>query len=366
MKLIDRYILKELWIPFLLSLIVLTSVLFLSRMISISEILIENNVNWKDAYDVIFSIVLSLLGLSLPLAFLIGILLCFGRMSSESEIIALKGGGISNLRLMLPVIASALLLLGLSYHLHSNVLPNANWQSIESLHKLVQFTPENLIQERTWITGLGDSSLYIQNVNEGHNMEKIAIHQKVGTEALPRVITSEKGSYAYFKEDQMLEFSLIDGRIEEPKSTHSGDLFMNVDFKKYVIRIPLPENAMDAPQKKIYHMTSQELKETLQKTAPEEVSYRQLVHEKHNRRAMAFSLFVFTLLGFPLSIKVERSEKSAQLGIAFFLSMGWYVLVLLGKALSIGGAFPVVISAWMPNVILGAVGVYLIHQTGKT
>src|SRR6185503_2123480 len=112
MKILDRYIFKEIFFPFLIALIALTFVAFLafSREIGwLLELIVRQSATVRDIWTLSAAYIPNVLTFTIPMAVLVGILTGFGRISSDSEAIAFRATGISMIRLLAPVLALGLL-----------------------------------------------------------------------------------------------------------------------------------------------------------------------------------------------------------------------------------------------------------------
>ncbi|MBN2144807.1 MAG: LptF/LptG family permease [Candidatus Aureabacteria bacterium] len=360
MRLLYRYIISELLTPFLLSLTVLTSIILMTKILNIADLLLDKNVKPQTLFEVTGSIALYLLGITLPLAFLISILICFSRLSNENEILALRGGGINISKIAFPVFLMGSVLFGLSYYLHGEILPRADWKSVMAIYDLSQFSPSTFLQEKVWMEGLGNSSIYIKNIQENNHVKNIAIRQVIPGYSIPREILADSGKYSYDPQTQKLSFILYDAHVDQP----AGDSkrFLRIDCKTYSLALSVTDKDFSKPKKRAYHLTFNELDSQISETPKNQIDYRYLVYEKHSRIALAFASLVFFMLGFPLSVRLQSSAKSASLTIGSVLGLLWYILLLLGKGLFIKEHLPVPICAWLPNMIMGTAGVILMRR----
>ena len=365
MRILFRYILTELLAPFFLTLLVLTFIMMLTKLLNIADLLFDHTVPWETVVSILSSMTLYLIGFTLPLAFLVSILICFGRLSRDSEILALRTSGIHLYEIAFPVLAISILLFIFSYHMHVRVLPEANWRSALQIQKLSQTGPATFLQEKVWMDGFGKSSLYLKSINADNTFRGVSIHQALDGYKLPRVIRAEQGTYVYDSETSSIRFDLLNGYIEEPKTVHEHD-YVPITFKEYSISLPVTFKGHRTLQKKVYHMTTQELDAHLQKSTPGQIDYRTVLHEKYSRVSMSFAIFVFLLMGFPLSIHLQNTEKTANIVIGTGLALAWYLLILLGKRLSIGTGFSVLLATWLANILMGSLGIYLSRRMLKT
>ncbi len=358
MRLLYRYIILELLTPFLLSLLVLTFILLMGKILNLADVLLDKGMNWVVFFNVVGSLALNLTGLSLPLAFLVGILISFGRLSSDNEILALRTCGISVLKIFLPVFLLGSLLLCAACLLQTRYLPRANWNIMLNLRSLSEFAPDSFLQEKVWLQGFGDSSIYVKNIHAENHFRGVEIHQLVKGFSLPRVITADRGHFTFDDKSHQITFDLQNGHIDEPTENPKNP-FNRIRFETYTVVMPMTGKEFETPRKKETQLTSKEIDERLKITPPSQIDYRFLVLEKHYRLCMACAVFIFMLLGFPLSIQLGRVETSTNVMLAAGLALCWYLLLLLGNGLGLAGHGPPYLVVWIPNVVMGSIGCYL-------
>jgi lipopolysaccharide export system permease protein len=125
-KTIDRYILREIIVPFVLGLVVLTFVLIIPIILKHGELLIAQGVGFSTIFRVILTLLPSQLSLTIPMSVLLGILIGFGRLSADREFVALQACGVSLTRLLRPVLIFSLTAMVFAGHQTIFALPTAN------------------------------------------------------------------------------------------------------------------------------------------------------------------------------------------------------------------------------------------------
>jgi lipopolysaccharide export system permease protein len=358
MRLLYRYIILELLTPFCLSFLVLTFVLLMGKLLNLADILLEKGVEGIIFFKIIGSLALTLTGLTLPLAFLVGIMICFGRLSRDNEILALRTCGISVFKMFLPVVLFCSFLLGFAFLLQTRYVPQVKWNMMCQLRSLSEFSSDSFLQEKVWLQGFGNSSIYVKNIHAENHFRGVEIHQLVPNFTLPRVITADRGHFSFEESTRLITFNLQNGSIDEP-SNNSQNPFHRILFKTYTLVMPITGKEFEKPRKKDTQLTSPEIDARLKITPHAQIDYRHLVLEKHHRLCMVFSVFIFMLLGFPLSLQLKNLETSTNVLVAAGLALSWYLLLLLGNGFSIAGYGHPYFFVWIPNIVMGVLGLYL-------
>ena len=126
MKIIDKYVFKELLSPFLLGLFVFTFVLLSNALVRMLDLLITKGVKFSTILKLLILSLPHLLVLTIPMSALLAVLLCFGRLSSDSEITAFKASGIPLHRIFIPVFIFSFINFLLTLYIFLTILPKGN------------------------------------------------------------------------------------------------------------------------------------------------------------------------------------------------------------------------------------------------
>ena len=148
MRLIDRYIIREIILPFLIALVVLTFLLIIPFIIEQAEHLIAKGVAWPTISRLMLTLVPAQLGLTIPMALLIAILVAFGRLSGDREIVVMMACGISPLRLLRPVLLVSILGAGATLWVMIESIPDANQTFREITLRIVADRAEGQVRAR--------------------------------------------------------------------------------------------------------------------------------------------------------------------------------------------------------------------------
>ncbi|MCK4535046.1 MAG: LptF/LptG family permease, partial [Syntrophobacterales bacterium] len=107
-RVVNRYILREISIPFFMILFILTFVLLMGRILQLMDLMINKGINFVDIAKLILYLMPSFLMITIPVSLLISILIGLGRLSRDNEIIVLKSSGLSLYQLMTPIAFASL------------------------------------------------------------------------------------------------------------------------------------------------------------------------------------------------------------------------------------------------------------------
>src|SRR5512134_2676088 len=122
-RLIDSYIVREMLAPTAIGLLVFTFVLLIDQIPRLLAVLVARSADFGTILRVFLNLLPSILAVTIPMAFLLGVLLAFGRLASDSEIVALRAVGVSPFRLLAPVMMLATTMTAVTFYVNAVALP---------------------------------------------------------------------------------------------------------------------------------------------------------------------------------------------------------------------------------------------------
>ncbi len=162
MKILDRYLIRETLPPFLLALSVFTFLLQIRPMLEQAQVLLAKGVGLGEVGFLLLTLVPQALGVTIPMAFLAGILMGLGRLSGDREAVALLACGVSPLRLLRSILLLAVVAAGLDMYMLMSVVPDANQRFREETFKLLVQQSEGDIKPGLFYQGFPNKILYVR------------------------------------------------------------------------------------------------------------------------------------------------------------------------------------------------------------
>jgi lipopolysaccharide export system permease protein len=361
MKILRNYFLKEFIGPLFLSLGVLTFVMVLGNLIKIADLVINKGVDIYSVLKLFLFMMPYLLTYTLPIAALSAVLLSLGRLSSDNEIIAIKSSGINLFSLILPLLIVGIILSLVLLIFNDRVIPYAHFASRKTLIEVGIKNPTAALEPGVFINSFDKYILFIYHIDQ-NKLSNIRIYEPQGDDKPTRTIVAKKGEFIAIPEKNMIKLKLIDGTSDEV-DPEKPDIFYKLNFKTYFMNLNL-EQMQDKGKivKKPKDMTIQELRREISKLNKEGINPIPLISEINKKIVLAFSCFVFILLGSSMAIITRRREKSINFGIAFVIVGIYYIMLMGSEALSLQGYLDPAIALWIPNIILGSIGAILTYR----
>jgi LPS export ABC transporter permease LptF/LPS export ABC transporter permease LptG len=361
-KILDRYVWKELVTPFLLGLLVFTFLLLIDRIFDLTDLIINKGVPVGYVVQLLVYISPAILVLTIPIGFLLSILVAFGRLSADMEIVALKACGVSPLRLLRPVAGFGLLTALLTGYLMISAVPRANYAFKSLVFDIVRTQATVGLKERVFNDTFGNFIIYVDEIAP----DQIALRNVfVSDERRPetqRLITAREGRLLSDEVNRRVTLRLLDGTVHEtsPQALHK---YREVRFRVYDITLVL-ENALvqqgDAP-KGDREMSLGELRQAAVQSAALKGNANPYLVELHKKFAIPAACLVFSVLGVPLGIRAHRGGRWGAFVALLPIVLFYYVALTLGENLGDTGRVPPWVAMWAPNVMVGAVALYLLR-----
>lgn len=350
---IDRYLLTEIAGPFIGGVVFFLFVFLMFQVIRLAEIFILHGVSAAILLKITGYMTLSFLPMSLPVAFLIAVLVGFGRLSADSELVALKAGGLSLLRLTAPVGAVALLIVALSFMLNLEWVPKGD-RALKSLLIRVSNTKVvSSIKEGTFTTGFFDLLIYTDRIDVDTNrMDRVFIYDERDPQN-PLTVVAREGEFVSVRTDSELASAamlrLYDGSIH--KNELGRDSYERIGFREYKLFLKVDEGD-DTHQTKPKMYAWRELGQKIAEQEPGSHWHRELRAELARRYAVALSPLLFVFLGVGFGTVRTRSVRAGALLIALIVTVSYWGLQLLGTVLAKQGVLPPHLAMQIPNAVM--------------
>src|SRR5882757_7964676 len=167
LRILDRYVIRELLLPIGLSLLVLTFLVTIPTILRDAEALIVKGIAWSTFVHVLVLLLPSSLSLTIPMSVLLGILIGFGRLSADREFVALQACGVSPFRLLRPVALVALVATAAAAHQIIVALPDANQTFREITFNVIANRAESNVKPRVFYSEFPNRTIYARDVIPG-------------------------------------------------------------------------------------------------------------------------------------------------------------------------------------------------------
>ena len=342
MRVINRYMLGDFIKSFLLTLFVLTFVMYVGAVVQaidymsrgISGLLILKIFTLNIPFTLSFVI---------PMSVLTTVLLHFGRLSADGEITALKSSGVSLWQVAAPVIFCSILLSCVCLYLNAELSPRSHFARRQMLRDLGEEDPLALLDEGRFVSDFPGVKVYIGKKTDSQ-LEDIILYQ-FDEKGVRAEVRAKSGQVHFNAETRVMEINLEKVRLTEYDKTNPEDMTKarTLSADSYPVTLDLRQMLKKGViYKKAPDMTFAELVAALPNVRQafpdiqEENVPRmraKMAVDANQRLALALSCFSFTLLAIPLGIRSHRKESSIGIGLALVLLFLFYMFIIVSDAM---------------------------------
>lgn len=357
MKIIDRYVIRQVVMPFGIGLLVFTFLMMLRPLQEYAEALVAKNVPAQVVAWLLLMLTPQALALTIPMALLMGLLVGFGRLSADREFVAMQACGISLKRLLLPVGIVSFLALVATAYMWFYGYPNANEKFLQVLVNVLAQRAEGNVRPHVFYREIPNLMLYVRDVpasGEGWNGVFMSDTRPGQPEAayLARhgriAINRAKNTVDIVLEDTIRRTVDVAGNYDVARSDRS---VLSID--------PASVFSVRSAIKGLAEMTVPELKAA----AAERERQGQSSHNEwltiHQKFAIPFACLVFGVIGLALGATHQRDGALGSFVLGLVVVFAYYIPFSLGQKMVRGSIIPPWLAAWLPNLVLGALAAAL-------
>jgi LPS export ABC transporter permease LptF/LPS export ABC transporter permease LptG len=356
MGIIDRYVIRQLLLPFGLGLLVFTFVFIIPGLIQYAEEFIAKGVPSAVVLQAMLALVPSALALTIPMALLLGILVAFSRLSADREFVAMQACGLSVTRLLWPVGLVSVLCWAATAWVLMVAVPSSNQSFREILYRVVAARAEGEVRPHVFFTDFPNLVLYAREVPASGGWTGVFIaDNRPGQPAATYL--AKRGRVLLNREERTVQMVLEDG------ARHAADAagpYEVTRFARLVLSVD-PESIFPraGPAKGENEMSIAELRARVAERQREGFSTHNDEMAIHRRFSIPIACLVFGLIGVALGATNRKDGTLGSFMLGLLVIFAYYVPLYLGPALAKGGLLAPWFAVWLPNLILGAGGVLL-------
>ena len=397
MKILTRYIFKEMLGPTVLGFAFYTFIILMRQLFEVAGMIIRRSLPASTVGRLMFLSLPNIIVLTVPMALLFGILIAIGRLSSDSEIIAMRASGISLRTIYRPVFLFSFLVFLINLYLMNVLLPRGNTELQTLRAEIYTSGIEREIRPRVFYDEYENLMIYVDDLDPrtgqwkgvfvadsrsdeaGAATPAQAVRQAQQAEArggLPmmaqrtgqKIIVAETGSLSIVKPGKQIWLNLrrAETHVWDPRKPDRYDRNRND-----VQRMRLPDKEAGDPStryiRSFREMNLRELLEQtrmLQSSADKEALWAAKV-QIHKMFVFPFACLVFGVLGLPLGITNRRGGKSSGFSLSIAIILVYYLMINNGEHLALTGRIGPALAMWAPNVLLMAIGIYLLNRVNR-
>ena len=357
-RILDKYIFREVCKAFLFGICAFSAVFIGSgTLFKIAKYITDYGASLSAVVKVFVFGLPNVIMWTFPMSMLLATLLTFGRLSSSSEITAMKSCGIGFFRIAMPAILLGFLVSIVAILFNEHVVPWANTAYRNVVYYEIQGNSGAKSQDHIILKDIKDGQiqrlLYARRYDaDSQSLQSITLQEFDGAGKVSHV---ENAEYAEFtgKEWVMHNGMLYD--ISDGESEHT------LRFNTQVLPINASPRQIVREQKNPEELTMKELR--IMKT--QYVDTSKLETELYQRITVPMASLIFALVGVPLGLQPTRNSSSAGFAMSVIIIFFYYALMTMANAIGRSGALSPMLAVWIPNVVGLIAGLFLIRKASR-
>ena len=363
---LDRYVIREIVEPFGLALLVFTFVLLTPPIAKNAQELLAQGVSFSIVVQLLALAVPQTLAVTIPMAFLVGVLVAFGRLSGDSEWVAMQACGVSLYRMLRPVLLMAVLTWATTQWVTVEAAPWCIQSAREIQFNALATTAEAKVQPRAFFQGFPGLVIYARDVKPGvPGWNDVFIAETVHP-GQPVVYVARHGRLLVDRGQHQVQMILEDGAQHSVTTDASGVNRYEANRFSSIILTQDPDKMFhEDSSKNEQEMTIAELRAR----AAERVRAGQSPHNAiwyiHQKFSIPMACFVFAAVGLGFGVSGSRSGKLAAFVVGVGVIFAYYILLYLSMALVKSQLVPAAFGPWVPDIAMAAFGALVVRTTGR-
>ncbi len=369
MRLLTRYLIREHAASFFGSLLLIVFIFTLNFAFQVLGKILGKGLSGTVILEYFLLNMAWIIALAVPMAVLIATLMGFGRLAGDNEITALKSSGINLWTLIRPIFLLAVILTGLLIAFNNSVLPSFNHRAKMLRKSIYQKQPTMKMEESVFQFDIPGYVFLAKKIdhNSGEMLQLTIFDESEKTRRA--TILAEEGRLHFDEERAEFNLQLLRGEIHRI-DLNQRENYAEISYDSACFRIEAPDMLLQSNVSQYRgsrELTIAQMMERIQhwQEHPERNARRIRSYEVevHKKFSIPVACVIFVLIGATLGVRAGMGNMalSSGLSIAFFLI--YWMFLMGGEDLADRGFVSPAVAMWLPNVLMGGFGIYMLYST---
>jgi lipopolysaccharide export system permease protein len=364
MKTIDAYVLRKTLGPLLACIAIALVAMLLERMLRLLDFMVDKGGPFYLVLKMLANLIPHYLGLAIPVAFFVGILLAVMRLSSDSELDAIHAMGVGLRRLLIPLMGLAVALLVVTALVIGLLQPYTRYAYRALVYTATHTVWNSALERGTFFTGLGDLVIMVDDISDGgRHLSGIFLYQ-TEADGGTTTITAEDGKLYRSRTDFRLILSLGQGTWIQSDSGGGHSTVLTFDRLDVPLDMALGPIRVRPRGEVVKELTLPELWNA-RDDPPAGLTRTMIVAEMNARLVRIVSLLILPLLAVPLGIVSRRARRSVGVVAGLVLLILFHNTLRFGESMVETGVLDPIVALWLPAAIFAVIGGWAFHMTSK-
>ena len=368
MRRLDRYLLSEIVGPLGLGFLVYTFILLLQALFRSAEMIIRRGLPVSTVGEILLLSLPNILVLTIPMALLFGVLIAIGRLSADSELVALRATGVSLLSLYRPILLLSTALFLVNTALMVWVLPWGNHQLQLARLEILTSSISSQVQPRVFWDEWENQMLYVFEAPEGRPWRGVFLAESIPSTRENRVTVADRGRVRVDRDGERVVLELAGARVHEVDLSNPDSYQVSTHETLEVVledQFASEQRAQISASKSVRELTLPELAEWKDDPSRSAQIRRLAEVEIHKKFSIPFASIVFGIFALPLGFNSRRSGRASGFALSILVIVGYWVILDSGEKAAETGSLPPWLAMWAPNLALAGFGLFLLARRNR-
>ena len=357
-KILDRYLAREIVLPFAISLVAFTFVLEIPPILQQAEPLISRGVEWSIIARVLLTLLPQALSLTIPVAVLLGILVGLARLSADRELVAMQACGVSLMRLFRPIALIATLGTVATAYEVMIALPDANQTFRTIAFGLVKDRVENNVKPRVFFDEFPNNVIYVQDVLPGGGWRDVFLADT--TRADYTTVYFAKEGRILVDHDKQLVYLVLTNATSHTTIGSKPETYDGEQSGQFIIRLDPKAIFPNQPNRGVPEMTFADLRAAIAEAAKANQPANDVRFMLSYKFALPATVPILALIGLALGATNRKDGRFAGFAVGLGVVFIYYILLYGTRAAAQGGRLYPEWAPWIPNILMLAAGLAML------
>lgn len=362
-RLIERYILKTIFPYGLASLVLLTAILFVQQTGRYFETVFHGVMPAGFVYGLALSLLPTVLVFTIPMAVLCGTIIGLGRMSSDSELVAMRAAGISTWRTLWPALAVGLIATGATAYLNLREAPRAQKDLKSVVLRSALYKLDSPVEPRTFTSDFPGYVIYVRDGDKAKGQWGRVFIQTQEQDKSTYLITARAGRIdSSAEKSELVLQDAMRTKVPAPDARDQSYVVERLDHLRFsfntgraslLAKLRKPDETPD-------EMGFNELRRRANETTGAEQRYARIIF--HKRLALSMTPFLFSFFGSALALRMRRGSRGFGVLVSLLILLVYYLATLAGDQAARAGSIPPIVGAWFSTALTLIVGFLILFS----
>ena len=366
-RLIERYILRAV-VPYAVgALFLLTGILLVQQSGRYFDTIFRGTVPAGFMFSLTLALLPTVLIFTIPMAVLSGTIIGFGRMGSDSELVAMRAAGVSGLKILAPALLMGILATLACLQLNLNEAPQAQQQLRLVGVRSALYKLDSPVEPQTFTTEIPGYVIYVREGDKTRGQWGGVFLRSQESDRSIRLVTAESGRIdSSADKSELVLQNAIQTRIPPDDATNQQYVVERLAQFRIVFDTGRSEllSRMQSPETKTDEMDFRRLRAFINQTTG--VERREAILLLNKRLGLSFAPFIFSFFGAIVALRMRRGSRGFGVLISLLVMLIYYLLTIAGEQLARAGSLSPIAGGWLATSVTVLVGLGLWFTSRRT